>query len=182
MKLETFLNKKIKAALHAACFRFQENRGFSLIEVVVGAAIISISFLGLMTLASTSFYLMEQGERYVQASFLLEEGTEALRVLRDSGWQENIGSLNVETSYCLVFSTFNNSWGVASSSAYIDGIFERSFILYDVNRDHSSDDIVDSGGVLDPNTKKVVMSVSWLSRKGTTTKSISTYLMDIFND
>ncbi len=153
--------------------------GFSLLEIVVGVSIIAAVIVGVMSASATGLKLMDENTKNIQAAYLLEEGLEAVKILRDSSWQNNVVSLDVGTNYYLSFQQGN--WLATSSSVVIDGIFERKFVLSNVNR-NASDDIVDSGGVLDPGTKKVVMSISWATRNGTATKSISAYLTNIFDN
>ncbi len=159
--------------------RNKKENGFGLLEVVIGVAIISVSIFSLTAVSSLALRIAEENTKEIQAVFLAEEGLEALRVLRDSSWLGNIATLNSSTDYFLNFS--EGKWQVASSNIYIDGIFERKFSLQNINRD-SNDDIVASGGSNDPNTKKFTVSVSWLSRKGTTTRSISTYSTNFFSN
>ncbi len=153
--------------------------GFSLLEIVVGVSIIAAVIIGVMSASATGLKLMDENTKNIQAAYLLEEGLEAVKILRDSSWQNNIVPLNAGDNYYLKFQQGN--WLATSSVVFIDSVFERKFAFSNVNR-NASDDIVDSGGVLDPGTKKVVMSVSWATRNGTTTKSIPTYLTNIFNN
>ena len=64
---------------------------------------------------------------------------------------------------------------------YVDNIFERIFTIENVGRD-ANDDIIGSGGINDPDTKKIVVSVSWRGRNGTTTESMSTYITNLFSN
>jgi hypothetical protein len=108
---------------------------------------------------------------------LLDEGAEALRLMRDDGWTTNIASLTVDTPYRLAW---NNAWTATTSTALIDNYFDRTFTLSSVSRDASSYDIVSSGGTADTNTKKATVSVSWNDGSGTTTKSVELYLYNRF--
>ncbi len=156
-----------------------KNKGFGLLEIAIGVSIISLSIFSLTAVSKLALKLTEESARNTQASFLLEEGVEALKILRDSSWSINIASLAPGTVYYLSF--VNHNWQTTSINIYIDGIFERSFVLQNVNRD-INDDIVSSGGILDPDTKKITVSVSWLSRNGTTTQGVSAYITNLFNN
>lgn len=155
-----------------------KRRGFGLLEIVIGLAVITVFLFGVLAVARLSSRLSQENTNNIKAAFLLEEGTEAVRVLRDAGWQQNIVSLAAANDYYLSFD--NGQWQATSSGVLIDGIFERKFRLENVYRD-GQDRIADSGA-LDPDTKKVILSVSWLARGATTTKTLSTYLTDLFND
>ena len=156
-----------------------KQNGFSLLEIVIGVGIIAISIFSLMAVSVLSFKVIEENTKNIQAAFLLEEGVEALKVLRDSSWTNNIAPLSGGADYYLDFS--NGSWQATSSNIYIDDVFERKFTLENVNRD-TNDDIVSSGGTLDPDTKKLSLFVSWYGRNGTTTQSISTYITNLFGN
>ncbi len=150
----------------------QKRHGFTILEVVVGVSLISLVLFSLVSVLNTAFRLMKQSTKSIQVAFLLEEGVEAIKIIRDSSW-ENIADLTPENTYFLNFSEHN--WVATSTGIYIDEVFERSFIIENVYRD-SGDDIVESGGTLDENTKKTTVYISWFNGKATTTKSISTYL------
>ena len=157
----------------------KNSAGFTLLEVVVATSIITVSLLSLVSVATVSFAVADEATKKIQASFLLEEGIEIMRVLRDSGWTANVETLTDGVSYHFEFSADN--WRATSTNEIIDGFFERSFVLEGVYRD-SNDDITTAGGTLDSYTKKITVSVSWPTRRGTSTESVSTYLTNIFND
>lgn len=154
-------------------------KGFTLVEIVVGVAICLIVLIGLMNAFTITLKLSLANTSKIQASFLEEEGLEAARILRDNGWTANIATLTPDTTYYLAYN--NNTWQTTSTNSYIDSFFERKIVTSNVNRD-SNQNIVSSGGTLDPNIRKITISVSWLSGGATTTKSISTYLTNVFNN
>jgi len=155
------------------------NSGLTLVEVLIATSIILVfllAFLGVYNLyLKTAF---SNGE-VIKAAALAEESLEIIRFLRDSSWNTNIVPLSLDTDYYLVFE--GGEWQVIATNIWVDDAFERNVRLSAVYRD-ASGDIVSSGGVLDPGTLLVVSSVSWPSSAGTTTKSISTYLADIFDN
>lgn len=155
--------------------------GFGLLEAVVGISIISISIMSLMGVFQISHRAVSESIRKTQAAFLAEEGIEAIKTMRDSGWDDNIASASIGTGYYLEFN--GTAWKSTTANHYIDGIFERKFILESVYRD-SNDDIVQPGGsgVVDQDARKAVVYISWLGRSGTTTKSISAYITNLFNN
>lgn len=159
--------------------RSLSNSGLTLVEVVVATSII-LAFL-LVLFGVNNLYLrtafLNTGS--IKATFLAEEGLEAVRFLRDASWTDNLASLTLSTNYSL--SLESNSWQISSTNIFIDGTFERLITFSDVYRD-SSGDIVSSGGTLDPNTKLVTANVSWQRGTATTTKSVSTYITNIFDN
>ena len=154
------------------------NKGFNLLEIVVGVTIISIFLLAVAPLFQSFLKIGYGNTKIIQASFLLEEGVEAVKILRDDSWQNNISTLNTGTDYFLYFN--GDSWQTTTSYSQIDGIFERKFIISDVYRDENDD--ISLSGTLDSNIKKIDMSISWLKDKGTTTKTVATYVTNLFDN
>ncbi len=154
--------------------------GFSLIEVVVGLAIISVSFFAMSSVAASFVRISTTTTHNLQATLLLEESVEALRSIRDAGWTSNIASMTNETWYGLAFSTSTNKWATTTAITQIDNIYYRRFKTSAVYRD-SNDDIA-SSGTLDTGTKKFTVEVYWRARGATSTKTVSTYLTNYFND
>ena len=154
----------------------RDTRGFGFVEVVISAGIATLILTGM--LAAFQSYLraaLRLPER-VEASFLAEEGLEALRSIRDEQWG-TFAAFSGSTRY--LFFT-GSAWQGTTTPEYIDGML-RSFTVSDVGRG-AEDDIVSSGGVNDPSTKKAEVTVAWQERGATTTISLSTYFADIHAD
>lgn len=159
--------------------KYKNEEGSSLVEALVATALTLVVSLALSTVFTSILNMSLANSNRIQATFLAEEGVEVARILRDSGWTSNI---EIHSSGVPFFIAFENSnWSATSSSAYIDGTFERSVTLSDVYRD-SNHDIVSSGGTLDSTTKKATVFVSWSNRSATSTKTLSAYLTNIFNN
>ena len=157
-------------------------QGFGLLEIVIAVSIVSITLFSLSYVFLLGNRLEAQSINKIRANFLAEEGLEAMRFLRDKGWDASLAPLASGTNYYLSFVALLSQWSVDSaSSGFIDGVFERVVTVEPVFR-NSSDDIVTSGGALDPNTKKVNVAVSWGDRGATTTATLSAYLSDVFNN
>ncbi|MBI2639427.1 MAG: hypothetical protein HYW90_00845 [Candidatus Sungbacteria bacterium] len=155
-------------------------RGFGLIEVVVGAALVTLFLFGIAEVGKLGSRLVDDAGERLQAAFIIEEGIDAVRGIRDSGWSNGILPLVADTDYWLFFE--GTRWTHSTSSRpFIDGKFDRRLQLSQVQRD-ASDDIVLNGGTNDPNTRKVAVSVSWQERGATTTMSVSTYITNLFNN
>lgn len=153
--------------------------GFSLIEIVVGSAVCLMVLVGLLSAFTTIFQLSLANTNKVQAAFLEEEGLDAVRIMRDNGWTANIASKTSGTAFYLNF--IGGTWQSTTTNIYVDGTFERKVIISDIYRD-ANQDIVQNGGSLDPKTKKVAVSISWLVKGATTTQSLSTYITNIFDN
>jgi Tfp pilus assembly protein PilV len=154
-----------------------KSRGFLTVEILVAVSIITLSVLAVMGVAQKSVALARQSLHATEATYLLEEGAEAVRVVRDGAWS-NISAMTLGTNY---YPTFTGGTWTLSTTASNVGIFTRSITLAAVNRDDTTQDIVNSGGTLDSSTKLVTVSVSWVEGTATVTKTLSFYIADIFS-
>ncbi|MEK7088992.1 MAG: hypothetical protein AAB913_02590 [Patescibacteria group bacterium] len=149
--------------------------GFMIIEVVIVASIIIVSILTAMSVTQKAIYVSRQALHTSQAAFLLEEGAETVRIIRDNAWS-NISALNVGTDY---YSVFSGSWTLSATPSTV-GIFTRTINIANVNRDASTEDIT-SSGVNDTGTKLITITVSWTEGGIVVNKTLSFYIMNIFS-
>lgn len=152
--------------------------GFALIEALVASAVLVVVLagaIGALLLSTRSGSGI--GER-LEATFLADEGIEALRIMRDSSWSANIESLASNTKFYLEWN--GTMWVATTTNTYIDGAFERSVVLYDVYRD--SNQTIAGSGDLDGDTRKVTVTVSWMADAATSTRSLSAYITNLFDN
>jgi Tfp pilus assembly protein PilV len=154
----------------------KNNKGFLMIEVLVVASIITVSVLAILGVAERSLHASSKSAHTAQAVFLLEEGVEAVKILRDNSWN-NISSLTQGVDYYPSFS--GGTWILSSTPSQV-GIFTRTVSITSVNRDASSGDISVSG-TDDPGTKLVTVTVTWTEGSDTVSKILSFYIFDIFS-
>ncbi len=152
------------------------NHGMALVEILIGAAIISAGIIAATSSygAYVSYALANQ--RNIQASYLLQEGLETITYFRDKSWSGNISKLSTTTTYYLSWD--NTDWATSTSPQYVDGTFLRSIRIYDVFRDGNYH--IASSGTFDSNTRKITATVSYWQGHATTTRSISTYIANIY--
>ncbi len=153
-----------------------KQKGFLAIEILLGASIITVSVLASMFVTQKSIYISRQSFHATQAAFLLEEGAEAVRIIRDNAWN-NISSLTNGTNYYLSFS--GGTW-ILSQTPSVVGIFTRTVVATSVNRNSLTQDIA-SVGTDDPQTKLFTVTVSWPEGGTTITKTLKLYVMDLFS-
>lgn len=153
--------------------------GFGLVEVVVGIGIIGVLLFSLGQIGQLALRTILHASSASRALFLAQEGTEALRILRDQSWGTNIAPLATTTTYYINFDGASFTLPTAPP-ALIDSTFTRTLAVEDVFRD-GSDDIAPSG-TLDTKTKKITVTVSWDERGTTTQEHISLYLADLFQN
>ncbi len=151
--------------------------GLTLVEVIIATSIILVFLLAFSSVHNLYLKTAFSNGEIIKATELAEESLEVVRFLRDSSWNTNIAPLSLDTDYYLVFDAGN--WQVTTTDIWMDNAFERKIRLSAVYRDASAD-IVSNSGTLDPGTLMVVSSVSWSRGGATTTKSISTYITNIF--
>jgi type II secretory pathway component PulK len=159
---------------------FSRIRGVALVEVIIGAAIISIAFVGMFGAIQSMLRISRQTSVSVQSAFLAQEGLEALRVMRDLSWDDEIAPLTVATTYYFEWSD-DDTWTATTTANMIDGIYTRTFKLENVYRDGSSD--IAESGTLDTGSRKATINVVRSTLVGlTSTTTISGYINDLFNN
>jgi type II secretory pathway pseudopilin PulG len=159
--------------------KYQKNilskKGFGLIEIVVGVSLLGAVLVAIGSVAQRSLVVARLSLQETQANFLLEEGTEVMRIFRDTSWV-NISGLSTTTTYYLTYSS--GDWATTTTLTKVDGLFTRTVNVSDVARD-ANDDIVKTGGTVDTGTKKITVRLDWPTGYGTTTKAVEFYLTDI---
>lgn len=153
------------------------NRGMSLIEVVIGSTII---VTGIVALSSTFAYYVKfalGNENNIQASYLAEEGLEAVTFLRELSWATNIQPLSTTTPYYLAWDSTTSLWKATTTPQYVDGKFLRQITIADVKRDVN--DKIATVGTYDPHTKQIFVSVQYYQGHATSTQSLSTYITNL---
>ncbi len=147
-----------------------------MIEVLVGLAIVAIGVFAVFRTYNYYLNFVLDHRHDVQAALLAEEGIEAVKTLRDASWSGKIAPLSSGTRYGLAWS--GSAWTSTTSTKYVDSFFYRTFTLADVYRDSSYR--IAASGTLDPNTKQVTVSVAYRTALATSTKSIGSYITNIF--
>lgn len=170
-------------------FKYKKNRGFTLIEVIVATSIITVSMLALLQTSERGLTLSNSALRKSQASFLLQEGVEAVKSIRDNSWVD-IESLDLDTPYYLFYNTTTKNWILDNTTTTnllghiptypIDEIFTRTVTISSVMRDEVYD-IVETGGTIDISARKILVNTTWYSQGNTNSKDLIFYIFDIFN-
>lgn len=151
-----------------------KKRGVSLIEVVIGSAIILLVSLAIITLYSRFINFSAEATTRIKATLLAREGIESMRYLRDTGWDETLGTYSTGVPYYIV-ATSTTITATTTSQPYIDARFNRYITIEDVRRIGTDD--ISGSGTIDATTKLITATVEWSDRGATTTKSFSAYLM-----
>lgn len=157
-------------------------KGFGMIEVIVAVAIIAIAFTALFDVYSSYLRVQFANARIVKASFLLEEGLEVVRLLRDTSWSSTIGNTTVGTTYYLNWT--GSAWQTTTTSQTVDTLYTRTITFSNAYRD-GADRLVTSGGTLDTNTRGFTVTVTWptnMTTSGTTSRQVSSYITNMFTN
>ncbi|MFT5280675.1 MAG: hypothetical protein ACI9AR_000099 [Flavobacteriaceae bacterium] len=151
-------------------------KGVVLIEVIVAVSIVTLTVFALILSVQKALSLSGHALHQSRASFLMQEGVNALYIVRDTGWS-TIDGLSLSTDYYLEF--IGGTW-TATSSLQTIGKYTRTFQISNVNRNILTDDIA-SIGLDDSNTKKVDLSVSWSEGGEAYNEEMSFYLINSFS-
>lgn len=158
-------------------------KGIMLVEILVAVFIFSI-VLGIL-ITTNNLYLRGASSnlKLVKATYLAEEGMEALKIMRDTDWS-NFSNLKNDVEHYFYFSTGASSTWLATSSTFYKNIdsIDRWFILEEVCR--NGEDKIDECdiGTVDSDIKKGSVFVSWEDGGEIITKSMSTYLTNIITE
>lgn len=151
------------------------NKGFALLEIVVSVGLIATTLFALSGTVQLAYRAAIEASDRVRAGFLLEEGAEALKTIRDDTWL-SIKNLALNQPHYLVFS--GGRWNATTSLQTIDLLFTRSLIVREVFRDASQN--IASSGTSDADTRKIEMMVAWTERGRDLKSEGITYLTNLF--
>lgn len=125
--------------------------GFFLIEFIVAVSLFAIIGGGAVAVILGSLSSSRLASEQTTASNLAAEGIEAVKSIKNQSW-------SAVTNGPHGISNAGNVWSFSGTSD-VTPPFTRVITVSDVNRLGGA--IVTSGGTLDPETKKVVSTVSW---------------------
>lgn len=158
--------------LHFGFCILHSDDGFGLIEVIVTSALISLVLTAFVQVANISLKLLQKEKHSLEASYLLEEGIEGVRAIRDAGWNANIAPLANGANYYLVAtSTYMLT---QTPPALISGRYLRTAVFSAVTRDGS--DRIAQSGTSDAGTRQAKITVSWSERSATSSLDSVLYL------
>ncbi len=147
--------------------------GQSLIELLIVIGLLAI----LLPVLFYGFIAGQQGrnqeDQQFQAVSLLKEASEAVRNVKEADWN----TFAIDGNYHADVS--GNKWVLANGPSTFNGLGELINIA-DVYRNPTSQQIVTSGGTLDPSTKKVTVTVSWSTPRSSSISS-TLYLTRLTN-
>jgi prepilin-type N-terminal cleavage/methylation domain-containing protein len=156
-----------------SCLKKKISTGFGLIEILVTVTILGLSLSALAGLGNFALKIQDRLKKNMAANYLAIETVEAVRAIKDESWSA-LDVLSEGSPFSLAQSGLPAKWSLVSGSEIING-FSRQITFTNVYRD-SNDDITQTTSILDPNTKKVTVTVSWNSQGQPQQVLLSTYL------
>ncbi len=153
-----------------------KKKGITIIEVIIATSIVTLSMISISVVYGNFVSLSIKNTDKIQAAFLLDEGVEALKMIRNNSWSQ-IASSTPNTDYYLVW--YNNIWQSTTTQIVVDNKFIRKYRVRNAYRDGNLNVYESSSyGSNDDNNKIVDLSVNW-NNGATTTKSISFYIFNL---
>lgn len=132
-------------------FNFRNQKGLSLIELMVAMAFFVLVVSGVIFLVLDAYSANRQGAERTRATLIAQEGLEAARSIKDRGWK-------YLTTGVYGVNDVNGFWDFGAGQDSIDQ-FTRQVKVENVSRQNG--EIVASGGTVDFDTKKVTSEVDW---------------------
>ncbi|MDP2910555.1 MAG: prepilin-type N-terminal cleavage/methylation domain-containing protein [bacterium] len=147
---------------------YKKNKGFSVIEIIIVIAIVAVGLINLLGVAVFSLKISAIIKQTSQADSLAKESIEAIRAFRDgTDWDSNgLSVFNTGSSNPYYPELDVGPVWKLTSGAEIIGAFTRKVIFEKVSRDGSGNiETVYNAGNDDPETRKIIATVSWSDRK-----------------
>jgi prepilin-type N-terminal cleavage/methylation domain-containing protein len=156
---------------------YPNKKGFGLVEVVVSLSITAVLAVSFITLLVHSESLSRHNLDVLKAELYATEAVEQVRELERSSFAELDTSLCEHPAGCHI-EEVSGAWAVVMGEETLDTNFERVLNIEKVYRNQLAfpNEIVASGGVLDPDTKLVYVVVEWNNTKGAHQKDIEIYV------
>ena len=153
-----------------------ERGGFLMIEVILSIAISSVLLLAFSTLVLQSNKVSRSNVNEFKASMYLREAIEASRDLEQSNWAEIEKGACQSPGLCHP-EISGGAWIFSGGEEVLEGSFTRSLTVFPVSRDTLvfPNEIVSAGGVDDPNTKRMVVTVGWDENGSSRVLNLETY-------
>lgn len=142
-------------------------KGQSIIEILLAIGLSVIILPALFTAFMSAGSGKSQQNQRLQAVPLLMEAEEAIRTVRERDW-ESFAAYQLDIPYHPQIQ--NSTWILSSGQETINN-FRRQLVIGAVYRNQNGD-IVQSGGLLDPSTKKITVTVSWDSPLASSVNSV----------
>ncbi|MFH0873316.1 MAG: beta-propeller domain-containing protein [Candidatus Komeilibacteria bacterium] len=137
-------------------------QGFSLVEILISVAFIAVLTLVLVSTVTFSHNLRRTDQEKTQAALYAQGAIEATQQLARSQMVNGSWHPVVDAQ---------QKWSLAAGTELLDNKFTRQITISDVRRATQQNGqvygmIVESGGYIDPSTKKLTALISWAGADG----------------
>lgn len=148
-----------------------QQKGFSIIELLVAISFVSSIVILIFTLGSFNSRILKYNKERTEAIFYASEAVEALKMF---SWNELIS----DTNYNIFLNV--DRWELGAGDQLLAGKYTRTINIASVSRSSTSNgqvygEIVDLNGYPDPDTKKITVTISWGSMGDSQSEEITTY-------
>lgn len=131
----------------------REKKGFSLIELLFAGALFTVFAWGVIEVLLTGLETDRLAEETTIATVYATEGIDATRSIRATSFDDLV------TTSGAGIAEDNGDWKFSGTSDVL-GKYTRVIEVAEVNRDGDGD-IDETGGDVDPDTRKVTATVTW---------------------
>jgi Tfp pilus assembly protein PilV len=170
-----FIKRAQLLAINMSYRKQKKQKGFSVLEIIIAAAAFMLFATAAIGIFTQGLGMNRFSGEQVIANSIIAEGLDAARSIRDSGFN----NLTITSPGTTGIDRSSGLWQYnGASSNLINNKYTRKLKVETVNRDSVTKEIVPTGGVLDPNTKKVTSTVEWQLGGRTVTHSSFLYLSD----
>lgn len=160
--------------------KFASQKGLSVIEVILAAAIFMIFATAAVITVVQGFNVNRLGAEETTATQFAAEGIEAVRSIKNQAYSNlsNTSGIGVKRNATTGVWEWQTSPPNNTLIHNISDNYSREIKVENVNRD-ASGNIVSTGGTLDPDTKKVTSTASWnFNAARPESVALTTYLTD----
>lgn len=154
-------------------------KGISIVEIIVAAGIIAVAVTGIVGAIQVYLKIVHQNAREAQAVLVLDETAEVLQYLRDKSYNTYFDQTDSDTSYTIFWN--GSGYAMATSTIILPYEMTRTITFQEVLRDSNSQ-IVSSGGSVDTNTKKAIITISWPYQGETKTVSSEMLIHNMYEN
>lgn len=145
-------------------------------EIVIAAAIIATSVVGIVGAIQIYLKIVYQNSREAQAALLLDETAEAIQYMRDDSYSAHIDSALEGIDYTVFWN--GTGYELSTTTITLDYEMTRTVRFDTVERD-GSDQIVVSGSE-DEGTKKATITVTWPYKETVESVSAEMLIHDLY--
>ena len=155
-----------------------KKNGFAILEIVVSIAVSAMLLVSFMTLAIQTKKVGRTYTSELQAQLYLAEIIESAKDLEKSNWNEIADGSCGSPAICRPEISAGLWIFETGSEALDNGTFTRSLSVFEVQRNTLTfpNEIVESGGVVDPDTKKIIGAIYWNDGYNDRVLNLETYV------